>query len=221
MQEKEAAHEDDGVRRGRDEALERLQKMGLPKAALRGSPNETLLVSLEVEILDDGEFRQFTQIGAALTDSKQVSFFRSILPTYMADYNKNLILKNQNNLFSSLGQDFISMNISNRLAPRPPLELYPYPPPPFPHLVISVGFPPTFLLSTFFPGEGHCPCADVFRFYFPVALFRVPFHHFPFFIFYFLYGFLVLRPLFYIPATSSCLIDHVPLPKFHSTFLLL
>ena len=33
----------------------------------------------------------------------QVSFFRSILPTYMADYNRNLILKNQNNLFSSLG----------------------------------------------------------------------------------------------------------------------
>jgi hypothetical protein len=32
-----------------------------------------------------------------------VSFFRSILPTYMADYNRNLILKNQNNLFSSLG----------------------------------------------------------------------------------------------------------------------
>merc|ERR1711915_1166849 len=64
-----------------------------------------LVVTLEVEMLDDGEYRQFTQLGSAITDpgKMQVSFFRSILPQFMEDYNKNLILKHQNNLLSSLG----------------------------------------------------------------------------------------------------------------------
>ena len=101
---KAIAAEDSEAKRGRQVAMASLEKMGLiPDERVDKSITEALLVSLEVEILDDEEHKQFTQVGAALTESKQVSFFRSILPTYMADYNKNLILKNQNNLFSSLG----------------------------------------------------------------------------------------------------------------------
>eukprot|EP00092_Neocalanus_flemingeri_P030045 GFUD01032620.1.p1 GENE.GFUD01032620.1~~GFUD01032620.1.p1 ORF type:complete len:2235 (+),score=576.38 GFUD01032620.1:40-6744(+) len=67
---------------------------------------EVHLISMEVEILDDGTFKQFTQIGVSAEDKEtgvfNRSLFRSILPTYMDQYDKNLILKNQNNLHSSL-----------------------------------------------------------------------------------------------------------------------
>jgi len=72
--------------------------------------SEVNLISMEVEILDDGNYKQFTQIGVSTEDKEtgvfNRSLFRSILPTYMDHYDKNLILKNQNNLHSSLKLKF-------------------------------------------------------------------------------------------------------------------
>ena len=88
----------------REESLEILKKMGMTGKG--PDTNNTLILALEVEILWDEEYKQFTQLGAAITDGKQASFFRSIIPRYMEGYNKNLILKNQNNLLSSLGMKY-------------------------------------------------------------------------------------------------------------------
>ncbi len=66
------------MRRGRHAALDSLLRMGQAAAAAAGQSEQTekLVVTLEVEILDDGEYKQFTQIGVALTTrrlNKQVS----------------------------------------------------------------------------------------------------------------------------------------------------
>ena len=86
------------------------ESLKLIKAMAMGSGDEpekdTYFVTMEAEILSDGQFKQFTQIGAGSEDKVtgvfNKSFFRSILPTYMKDYDMNLILKHQNNLHSSL-----------------------------------------------------------------------------------------------------------------------
>jgi hypothetical protein len=70
--------EEEEVRRGRHAALDSLLRMGQAAAAAAGQSEQTekLVVTLEVEILDDGEYKQFTQIGVALTTrrlNKQVS----------------------------------------------------------------------------------------------------------------------------------------------------
>eukprot|EP00090_Calanus_glacialis_P001028 TRINITY_DN10736_c0_g1_i4.p1 TRINITY_DN10736_c0_g1~~TRINITY_DN10736_c0_g1_i4.p1 ORF type:complete len:2067 (+),score=620.98 TRINITY_DN10736_c0_g1_i4:267-6467(+) len=76
------------------------------KAEVGEASKEVSLISMEVEILDDGTFKQFTQIGVSTEDKEtgvfNRSLFRAILPTYMTQYDTNLILKNQNNLHSSL-----------------------------------------------------------------------------------------------------------------------
>ncbi len=68
--------EEEEVRRGRHAALDSLLRMGQAAAAGQSEQTEKLVVTLEVEILDDGEYKQFTQIGVALTTrrlNKQVS----------------------------------------------------------------------------------------------------------------------------------------------------
>ena len=104
---KEKRKRDDGdtdTHKVREESLEILKKMGMTGKG--PDTNNNLILALEVEILWDEEYKQFTQLGAAITDGKQASFFRSIIPRYMEGYNKNLILKNQNNLLSSLGMKY-------------------------------------------------------------------------------------------------------------------
>ena len=70
------------------------------------SNKEPTVLTMEVECLDDGGYKQFTQIGVGCEDKEKgvynTSFFRAILPTYMESYERNLILKNQKNLHSSL-----------------------------------------------------------------------------------------------------------------------
>ena len=68
------------MRRGRHAALDSLLRMGQQAAGgedkRQSEQTEKLVVTLEVEILDDGEYKQFTQIGVALTTrrlNKQVS----------------------------------------------------------------------------------------------------------------------------------------------------
>ena len=67
---------------------------------------EVVYVTLEAEVLDDGQIKQLTQIGAGSEDKVtgvfNKTFFRPILPSHMQEYDTNLILKNQNNLHSSL-----------------------------------------------------------------------------------------------------------------------
>jgi hypothetical protein len=72
--------EEEEVRRGRHAALDSLLRMGQQAAGgedkRQSEQTEKLVVTLEVEILDDGEYKQFTQIGVALTTrrlNKQVS----------------------------------------------------------------------------------------------------------------------------------------------------
>jgi hypothetical protein len=72
--------EEEDVRRGRHAALDSLLRMGQQAAGgeekRQSEQTEKLVVTLEVEILDDGEYKQFTQIGVALTTrrlNKQVS----------------------------------------------------------------------------------------------------------------------------------------------------
>ena len=85
---------------------------------MKAEPGETLkevsLIAMEVEILDDGGYKQFTQIGVSTEDKEtgvfNKSLFRAILPTYMTQYDTNLILKNQNNLHSSLKFKFDENN---------------------------------------------------------------------------------------------------------------
>ena len=76
------------------------------KADVGEQEQETYFVTLEAEVLDDGVFKQFTQLGAGSEDKVtgvfNKGFFRSILPTYMPEYDTNLILKNQQNLHNSL-----------------------------------------------------------------------------------------------------------------------
>ena len=89
----------------RDETLEQLKSMGTAEVII---DEDFVPLTLEVEMLYDEEYRQLTQIGAALSEDgkKQIRFFRSILPRFMEDYNHNLILKYQNSLFSSLGMKY-------------------------------------------------------------------------------------------------------------------
>lgn len=86
-----------------EEALRRIRGL---KADEGEQEQETYFVTLEAEVLDDGVFKQFTQLGAGSEDKVtgvfNKGFFRSILPTYMPDYDNNLILKNQQNLHNSL-----------------------------------------------------------------------------------------------------------------------
>ncbi len=67
------------MRRGRHAALDSLLRMGQTAGGednVQSEQTGKLVVTLEVEILDDGEYKQFTQIGMALTTrrlNKQVS----------------------------------------------------------------------------------------------------------------------------------------------------
>ena len=103
---KNQSNNEPDTQKARDESLGLLKRMGMSGSAPDNS--NLIVLALEVEILQDEVYKQFTQLGAALTDDgkKQVSFFRSIIPRFMDDYNKNLILKNQNNLRSSLGMKY-------------------------------------------------------------------------------------------------------------------
>ena len=77
---------------------------------MQTDPNEVnkepTIVTMEVEFLDDGGYKQFTQIGIGCEDKETAvynrSLFKAILPSYMEKYEQNLILKNQKNLHSSL-----------------------------------------------------------------------------------------------------------------------
>ena len=77
---------------------------------MQTDPNEVIreptIVTMEVEFLDDGGYKQFTQIGIGCEDKETAvynrSLFKAILPSYMEKYEQNLILKNQKNLHSSL-----------------------------------------------------------------------------------------------------------------------
>ena len=86
-----------------DKTLKLIQNMKADKEEVLKEP---VIVTMEVEILDDGRHKQFTQIGIGWEDNEtgvyNKSQFRAILPTDMAQYDKNLILKNQINLLSSL-----------------------------------------------------------------------------------------------------------------------
>ena len=105
---KDKAKNDNGpdTQKVREESLTFLKGLGMPGNT--EDKSSLLVVALEVDTLQDGAYKQFTQFGAALTDEgkKQVSFFRSIIPRFMEDYNHNLILKHQNNLRSSLGMKY-------------------------------------------------------------------------------------------------------------------
>ena len=88
-----------------DESLSLITQM--QSNATSGETNkEPIIVTMEVEVLDDGGYRQFTQIGIGCEDREtgvyNKSLFKAILPTYMEQYENNLILKNQKNLHSSL-----------------------------------------------------------------------------------------------------------------------
>ena len=69
-----------------EEALRRIRGL---KADEGEQEQETYFVTLEAEVLDDGVFKQFTQLGAGSEDKVtgvfNKGFFRSILPTYMPD----------------------------------------------------------------------------------------------------------------------------------------
>ena len=77
---------------------------------MQTDPNEVnkepTIVTMEVEFLDDGDYKQFTQIGIGCEDKETAvynrSLFKAILPSHMEKYEQNLILKNQKNLHSSL-----------------------------------------------------------------------------------------------------------------------
>jgi hypothetical protein len=79
--------EEEEVRRGRHAALDSLLRMGQAASEEKRQSEQTekLVVTLEVEILDDGEYKQFTQIGVALTTrrlNKQVSSRQQVLYDY-------------------------------------------------------------------------------------------------------------------------------------------
>ena len=64
---------DEEAKRGKQAAIDNILRMGVSREEEKKmSGTEKLLVTMEVEILDDEEFKQFTQIGVALTDTKQV-----------------------------------------------------------------------------------------------------------------------------------------------------
>jgi len=66
---------DEEAKRGKQAAIDNILRMGVSREEEKKmSGTEKLLVTMEVEILDDEEFKQFTQIGVALTDTKQVEF---------------------------------------------------------------------------------------------------------------------------------------------------
>ena len=96
-----------------DESLNMIKAM---KADDKEINKEANIVTMEVEFLDDGEYRQFTQIGVGCEDKEtriyNRSSFKAILPTYMEQYERNLILKNQKNLHSSLKFNFDEENKS-------------------------------------------------------------------------------------------------------------
>ena len=77
---------------------------------------EPTIVTMEVEFLDDGGYKQFTQIGIGYEDKETAvynrSLFKAILPSYIEKYEQNLILKNQQNLHSSM----LMQNYSKRLG---------------------------------------------------------------------------------------------------------
>ena len=99
---------------GSDDAVDQ-QKAALKKTLqhitnLKADEGEKLkdpvIVTMEVETLDDGKHKQFTQIGICWEDKETGVFnrsqFRAILPTDMEEFERNLILKYQINLHSSL-----------------------------------------------------------------------------------------------------------------------
>ena len=105
MEDKRDGREDvDQHKAALDESLKLIKAMAMSSG--EEAEKETYFVTMEAEILSDGQFKQFTQIGAGSEDKVtgvfNKSFFKSILPTYMKDYDMNLILKHQNNLHSSL-----------------------------------------------------------------------------------------------------------------------
>ena len=63
----------------REGSLELLKSIGSSEMIIEDDP---IIVTIEVEVCYDEAFRQFTQIGAAISEEgrKQVSFFRSIIP---------------------------------------------------------------------------------------------------------------------------------------------
>ena len=86
-----------------DESLKLIYEM---KANDKEVIEEFTFLTMEVEMLDDGCYKQFTQVGLSWEDEETGVFNRSmfhpILPTHIEQYEQNLILKNQMNLYSSL-----------------------------------------------------------------------------------------------------------------------
>ena len=91
-----------------DESIKLIKAM---QADANEANKEPTIVTMEVEFLDDGVYKQFTQIGLGCEDKETSiynrSLFKAILPSYMELYEKNLILKNQKNLHSSLKFNFV------------------------------------------------------------------------------------------------------------------
>lgn len=103
----------DTQKAGLIQTLELIKNMAADEGETLKQP---VVVTIEVEILDDGRHRQFTQLGVGCEDKEtgiyNRSMFKAILPTEMAAYERNLILKHQINLHSSLKFKFDETNNS-------------------------------------------------------------------------------------------------------------
>ena len=103
----------DKQKAGLEQTLQLIKNMAADDGEALKAP---VVVTIEVEILDDGKHRQFTQLGVGCEDKEtgiyNRSLFKAILPTEMEAYEKNLILKNQVNLHSSLKFKFDETNMS-------------------------------------------------------------------------------------------------------------
>ena len=103
----------DQQKAGLDQTLKLIKNMAAEGGEISKAP---VVVTVEVEILDDGRHRQFTQLGVGCEDKEtgiyNRSQFKAILPTEMAAYERNLILKHQINLHSSLKFKFDETNRS-------------------------------------------------------------------------------------------------------------